>query len=99
MTPLRYTPRRKRLLDTLDGLMLAPNVVGFQTTDGKPTHLILHGRAVTDATNKVFRDFIEHKLFLVDDEGHLFLSGHGRRHVLAWKQRYADDARVADIRL
>lgn len=97
MSDLRFTPRRKRLLDTIDDLLLTPGAIGFQTTDGVPSDLILNDRAVTEATNKDFRALIAHRLFLADD-GKLFLTGHGRRQLAAWK-RHDGDERVAAVQL
>lgn len=98
MSTLRFTPRRKRLFDTIDDLLLTPGAVGFQTTDEVPSDLILNGRAVTEATNRDFRALIAHRLFLVDEDGTLFLTGHGRRQCADWK-RHDGDERVTAIQL
>lgn len=96
---LRFTPRRKRLIDALDLAVHTVGGVGFQTTDGVPTHLILNGRAVVEETSREFRAMLAAGLLLRDGD-RLTVTMWGQGHRARWEHhRYADDPRVAEITL
>lgn len=83
---LRFTPRRKLLIDALDIATHALGGVGFQTTDGVPTHLILNGRAVAEETSREFRAMLDAQLLLINGPG-LLVTMHGQAHRHRWATR------------
>jgi hypothetical protein len=96
---LRFTPRRKRLIDALVLAVHTMGGTGFQTTDGVPTHLILNGRAVSEATSADFRAMLAAGLLLTDGK-RLTVTMWGQRHHIRWEgQRYVSDPRVAGVNL
>lgn len=97
--PLKYTPRRAKLLGELRGA-LTPDRLGYQTTDGEPTHLILGGRAVSDATNRDFRQMLQNGLAEAAD-GRVRITGWGHDHYDSWEYQYLtrdfDKQRAMDL--
>lgn len=96
--PLKYTPRRAVLLrEFANGV---PERFGFQTTDGVPTHLILGGRAVGEATNRDFRRMLAEEL-IVPVNGSVRVTGWGLDHKDAWhlnhSYRNGDKERAVDL--
>jgi hypothetical protein len=96
--PLKYTPRRAVLLREFAGS--APERFGYQTTDGVPTHLILGGRAVSEATNRDFRRMLAEEL-VITENGRVRITGWGLDHKDAWhfnyNQRDFDKQRAIDL--
>jgi hypothetical protein len=96
--PLKYTPRRMVLLrEFANGV---PERFGYQTTDGVPTHLILGGRAVSEATNRDFRRMLAEEL-IVAENGRVRVTGWGLDHKDAWHLNYngRDFAKQRDMEL
>lgn len=97
--PLKYMPRRAKLLSELRGA-LVPERLGYQTTDGVPTHLILGGRAVSDATNRDFRRMLQNGLVEAAD-GRVRVTGWGHDHHDSWEYQYSardfDKQREVDL--
>ena len=79
--PLRYSPRRAVLLrEIANGVR---ERFGYQTTDGVPTHLILGGRAVNEATNRDFRRMLAEELIIISGSS-VRATGWGLDHHDAW---------------
>jgi hypothetical protein len=76
---LRFTPRRKTLLNALANA----KSTGFQTTDGIATHLILNGRAVTEATSADFRAMVVRGLLALDGQ-RVTVTQLGQDHRTRW---------------
>lgn len=81
---LRYTPHRKRLLDALNVATHTLGGVGFQATNGIPTHLILNGRAVTEDVSRDFRAMLAAGLLLHDDQ-RVIVTMWGQGHRIRWE--------------
>lgn len=81
---LRYTPRRKRLLDALNVATHTLDGVGFQTTDGVPTHLIVNGRTVAEDTSRDFRAMLAAGLLLRDGQ-RVIVTMWGQGHRIRWE--------------
>lgn len=85
MKLLRYSPRRMTLL-----YAARDDRLGYQTTDGEPTHLIIDGRhAGTAAANKTLQELLDRELIWAIN-GELKTLPGARGHLAAWEDRRGD---------